>query len=74
MCRVANKPSKYCFKTDSDGTTASEGCPMTCGNCGCQESLTWLYKGKSGKDCDWVAKKPDKYCEKKDEDGTKVPP
>ena len=45
---------------------------MTCGNCGCQESLTWLYKGKSGKDCDWVAKKPDKYCKKKDSDGTKA--
>ena len=45
---------------------------MTCGNCGCQDSLTWRMKGKSSKDCDWVAKKPDKYCKKKDEDGTKA--
>ena len=45
---------------------------MTCGNCGCQDSYTWSYKGKSSKDCDWVAKKPDKYCKKKDKDGTKA--
>ena len=48
---VAKKPSKYCDSEDDDGTTAGEACPMTCGNCGCQDSLTWLYKGKSGKDC-----------------------
>ena len=41
---------------------------MTCGNCGCQDSYTWSYKGKSSKDCDWVAKKPDKYCSKDDGD------
>ena len=48
---MAKKPSKYCDSEDDDGTTAGEACPMTCGNCGCQDSLTWLYKGKSGKDC-----------------------
>ena len=48
---MAKKPSKYCDSEDDDGTTAAEACPMTCGNCGCQDSLTWLYKGKNGKDC-----------------------
>ena len=27
--------------------------PKACGECGCQDSATWRYKGKSGKDCDW---------------------
>ena len=35
---VAKKPHKYCDSKDDDGTTAAEGCPMTCGNCGCQVS------------------------------------
>ena len=43
---------------------------MTCGNCGCQDSMSWLYKGKSGKSCDYVAKKPSKYCDSEDDDGT----
>ena len=31
---------------------------------------TRLYKGKSGKSCDYVAKKPSKYCDSEDDDGT----
>mmetsp|Transcript_75758 Transcript_75758/g.215811 ORF Transcript_75758/g.215811 Transcript_75758/m.215811 type:complete len:520 (-) Transcript_75758:261-1820(-) len=71
---VSKKPSKYCDYEDNDGTTAAEACPMTCGNCGCQDSLTWRHKGKSSKDCEWVAKKPNKYCSSKykDDDGTKA--
>ena len=45
---------------------------MTCGNCGCQDSITWRYKGKSSKDCDWASKKPSKCNKYKDKDGTKV--
>ena len=44
---------------------------MTCGNCGCQDSITWRYN--SSKDCDWVSKKPSKCDSYEDEDGTKVP-
>ena len=65
---MAKKPDKYCGKdnyADDDGWTAYAACSATCETCGCEDSTTWLYKGKSGKDCEWVAKKPDKYCDKK---------
>ena len=39
------------------GSYAFEGCAETCGECGCQDSFVWYYKGKSSKNCDWVSKK-----------------
>ena len=49
-----------------------EACPTACDTCGCSDATsdTWLYKGKSGKSCDYVAKKPSKYCDSEDDDGT----
>lgn len=40
-----------------DGNYAFEGCPRACGECDCQDSFAWYYKGKSSKGCDWVSKK-----------------
>ena len=54
---VSKKPAKYCLLEGEDGSYGYESCPYTCGECGCQDSFTWTYKGKSSKDCDWVAKK-----------------
>ena len=66
------QPHKYCSKDDGDDWLALNACPVTCGTCGCTDADedTWLYKGKSGKSCDYVAKKPSKYCDSEDDDGT----
>ena len=62
--------SPCCSKDDGDDWLALDACPVACGTCGCTDSTTWLYKGKSGKSCDYVAKKPSKYCDSEDDDGT----
>ena len=46
---MAKKPHKYCGKDDGDDWLALDACASTCGTCGCEDSDTWLYKGKSGK-------------------------
>jgi len=41
------------------------------GNNRCLDS-TWIYKGKSNKDCSWVGKNHEKRCKKKDLDGKRA--
>ena len=56
---IAEDPEDRCAAgvVGEDGTDAHVACALTCGECGCQDSYAWRYKGKSSKDCSWVAKK-----------------
>ena len=69
---MAKKPHKYCKKDDGDNWLALDACQETCGTCGCEDAGEdkWLYKGRSGRGCDYVSKKPSKYCDYEDNDGT----
>ena len=51
-------------------TRAPPHSPLTCGECGCEDSYVWYKEGDADKDCSWVAKNPDTRCDTEGDTGT----
>ncbi|VEU34573.1 unnamed protein product [Pseudo-nitzschia multistriata] len=75
--KKARKFRRFCRKR-SNGISVADFCPMACGMCNeddndsdCKDDSAFLFRGREGKNCNWVKKKVRAFCNKKS-NGIKV--